>query len=58
MHAGDLHGELLALEPDFREETARGATLHWSHDGHWNVAGNDLAGRLLAEWIAAAHWPE
>jgi hypothetical protein len=41
----------LALEPGFREETARGARLHWPHDGHWNVAGNDRAGARLAELV-------
>jgi hypothetical protein len=41
----------VALEPDFREETAHGARLHWPHDGHWNVEGNDLAGARLAELL-------
>jgi hypothetical protein len=48
------HGiPFLALEPGFREETARGAVLHWPLDGHWNVAGNDRAGARLAELVVA-----
>ena len=39
------------LEPKFREATAKGATLHFRYDGHWNRAGNDLAGKLLAEFV-------
>jgi hypothetical protein len=46
------HGiPFVALEPGFREETARGARLHWPHDGHWNVEGNDRAGARLADWV-------
>lgn len=41
----------LALESPFREETARGRELHWPNDGHWNVEGNDLAGRLVAAFV-------
>lgn len=39
------------LEPDFRAETGRGSRLHWPYEGHWNVEGNDLAARLLADVI-------
>jgi hypothetical protein len=42
----------LALLPTFRSETLeRGRQLHWRYDGHWNAEGNDLAGRLIAEFI-------
>ena len=42
----------LSLEPRFREETIqKGRRLHWKYDGHWNVEGNDLAGRLIADFI-------
>jgi len=41
----------LSLEPAFREATAAGGELHWQYDGHWNPAGNDLAGRLIAEFL-------
>jgi hypothetical protein len=41
----------LSLEPTFREETRRGASLHFAYDGHWNAAGHDLAGRLVAGWL-------
>ena len=41
----------VALEPHFREATRAGSVLHWRYDGHWNPAGNDLAGRLLAGFI-------
>jgi hypothetical protein len=42
---------LLRLEPTFRDATAAGAQLHWQHDGHWNAAGNALAGRLMASFL-------
>jgi hypothetical protein len=41
----------VALEPAFRDATAGGARLHWRFDGHWNAAGHDLAGRLLADFV-------
>ena len=41
----------VALEPRFREATARGEALHWPYDGHWNPTGIDLAGELLAEFV-------
>ena len=42
----------LSLEPRFREETVqKGRRLHWKYDGHWNVEGNDLAGKLVADFI-------
>jgi hypothetical protein len=41
----------MAMEPTFREETRAGKRLHWPYNGHWNVEGNDLAGRLLAKMI-------
>ena len=43
----------LALEPIFREETAAGRRLHWKYDGHWNAEGNDLAARLIADFVAS-----
>jgi hypothetical protein len=46
------HGiPFLALEPHFRDQTRAGERLHWTYDGHWNSAGNDLAARLLAQFI-------
>ena len=34
----------LALEPLFRRLVREeGAELHWRHDGHWNLEGNDRA---------------
>jgi hypothetical protein len=47
------HGiPFLSLEPRFREETVEeGRRLHWKYDGHWNVEGNDLAGKLTADFI-------
>ena len=41
----------LSIEPAFRRQTNKGRRLHWKYDGHWNVAGNDLAGKLIAEFI-------
>jgi hypothetical protein len=42
----------LSLEPRFRQETVQeGRRLHWKYDGHWNVEGNDLASKLIADFI-------
>jgi hypothetical protein len=42
----------LLLEKRFRRLTReQGAELHWKIDGHWNSAGNDHAGKLIAEFI-------
>ena len=41
----------LALEPLFRIETEKGRRLHFPINGHWNPEGNDLAGRLMAEFL-------
>jgi hypothetical protein len=49
--AGRVGIPFVALEPSFREATARGEVLHWPYDGHWNPAGIDLAGELLAEFV-------
>ncbi|MBN2208649.1 MAG: SGNH/GDSL hydrolase family protein [Candidatus Coatesbacteria bacterium] len=39
----------------FRERAAvlakRGERLYYVHDGHWNVEGNELAARILLEYI-------
>jgi hypothetical protein len=43
----------IALEPPMREVTESGLRLHWRYDGHWNGEGNDVAGALLAEFIAS-----
>jgi len=47
------HGiPFLALQPLLRRETeAGGPSLHWRYDGHWNAAGNDRAGALIAEFV-------
>lgn len=46
--------DYLSLEEVFRErsEGRRGA-FHWEIDGHWNVAGNDLAGATIADYVLA-----
>jgi hypothetical protein len=42
----------LLLENPFRRLTReQGVELHWKIDGHWNATGNDLAGRLIGEFI-------
>lgn len=44
----------LDLEAPFAAAQARGAgPLHWPRDGHWNLAGNALAGELLAPFARA-----
>ena len=40
----------LALEPPFRRMREQGRVVHWPRDGHWNIEGNDNAGRLVAEF--------
>jgi hypothetical protein len=47
------HGiPFLAMQPLLRRETdAGGPPLHWRYDGHWNAAGNDRAGALIAEFV-------
>ena len=47
----------LALEPLFRLETAKGPRLHFPVNGHWNPEGNDLAGRLMAEFLLGFEEP-
>jgi lysophospholipase L1-like esterase len=43
--------EHIDLYPDFaRQGAAR--RLYRPRDTHWNVAGNELAARILAEWLA------
>lgn len=44
----------LALERHVRAATRAGAPHHWRYDGHWNAAGNDLAGRTIAEFLLGA----
>ena len=48
--ANDL--PFLALEPLFRGLTQQeGKALHWKIDGHWNVEGNDEAGKAIALFL-------
>lgn len=47
----------LALEPVFRRLYAEERlSLHWRYDGHWNVAGNDHAGREMAEFVSSGEF--
>ena len=39
------------LEPELARRTAAGEVLHFPHDGHWNVAGNEAGAQLLAELV-------
>ncbi|MFN8418489.1 MAG: GDSL-type esterase/lipase family protein [Anaerolineae bacterium] len=41
------------LLPAFTEATARGDILYYTYDTHWNQAGHDLAGRVIADYLAA-----
>lgn len=41
------------LTPFFQEAAARGELLHYAYDTHWNQAGHDLAGRVLADFVAS-----
>jgi hypothetical protein len=50
------HGiRFVSLEPIFRQLTQQeGRKLHFRYDGHWTAEGNDLAGRLMADFILRA----
>lgn len=41
----------LALQPSLRVLEGPAGPLHWRYDGHWNRAGNDRAGELIATQI-------
>lgn len=45
------------LLPEFRARvgTIRPNPYYWYHDGHWNVAGNRLAGELVSEYVRTHH---
>ncbi|MBU0617290.1 MAG: hypothetical protein KKI02_06220 [Planctomycetes bacterium] len=46
-----------AMEPLFRIEPEKGRRLHFPINGHWNPEGNDLAGRLMAEFLLGLEEP-
>lgn len=49
--------EYLDLLPEFREAyDARRIELYWRHDPHWNIAGNRLAGLLVARHIVSGSY--
>ena len=52
----DAHGiQFLSLLPGLRDEAMQGHMLYFPGDGHWNVAGHDLAAHLIADRIAQDH---
>lgn len=51
--AGKMGLPFADLTPAFKEAAARGEMLYYTYDTHWNQAGHDLAGQLLADFIAA-----
>jgi hypothetical protein len=40
------------LTPAFQREAAQGEILYYIYDTHWNQAGHDLAGAVLADFVA------
>ena len=53
--AGRNHIELLNLYYPYRKVTLRGQDLYNFADVHWNVPGNQLAARLIADYILGHH---
>jgi hypothetical protein len=53
----DAHNvEYVDLQPVFKSnEHMPDAPLYWATDGHWNVAGNLLAGSVVADYITSHH---
>lgn len=44
------------LLPAFKqEEQLPDKPLYWTHDGHWNSAGNVLAGNIVADYLVSHH---
>ncbi|TAK22316.1 MAG: hypothetical protein EPO26_11485 [Chloroflexota bacterium] len=52
----DLGIDYLDLTPSMRE-AAREKRLYFAIDGHWNAAGHDVAGRLIADDVARRFGP-
>ncbi|MFP5222752.1 MAG: alginate O-acetyltransferase AlgX-related protein [Acidobacteriota bacterium] len=44
---------VLDLTPVLRQATKAGACLYYPMETHWNVEGNKVAGKALADWIKA-----
>jgi hypothetical protein len=40
------------LSPTFEEAAANGELLYYRYDTHWNQAGHDLAGAVIADFLA------
>lgn len=40
------------LVPAFQAAAARGEILYYAYDTHWNQAGHDLAGQVIADYLA------
>jgi hypothetical protein len=49
--AQELGIHFIDLTPEFEAAVAGGAMLYYTYDSHWNQAGHDLAGRLVAEYL-------
>ncbi|MCU0497541.1 MAG: hypothetical protein MUF87_09345 [Anaerolineae bacterium] len=61
-HQHDAIARLIATRPDwvwidlmpaFERAVAEGQLLYYPYDSHWNQAGHDLAGRVIAEALRA-----
>lgn len=50
--ASEEHGvHFIDLTPEFESTVADGAMLYYTYDSHWNQAGHDLAGRVIADYL-------
>jgi hypothetical protein len=49
------HIDYVDLLPEFRAQAASGTSLFWSFDGHFNIAGNHLAGQIVSQYLIDHH---
>ncbi len=52
MLAAELGIPFIDLVPAFEEAAVRGDILYYAYDTHWNQAGHDLAGQVIADYLA------
>jgi hypothetical protein len=50
--AAELNIPFIDLVPAFEESAAQGNILYYAYDTHWNQAGHDLAGQVIADYLA------
>jgi hypothetical protein len=50
--AAELNLPFIDLVPAFESAAAQGNILYYAYDTHWNQAGHDLAGQVIADYLA------